>query len=153
MISVRRAKLIDLESIRALNTELFLDSKRFDNTLNLNWPKENKKYYEKSISSKNKIVVVATSNERIIGYLMGSIQKIENYRIMSKVAELDNMLVLKEFRGIGAGSLLVKKFVEWAKSKAVRKIRVSAYAQNAGAIAFYKRNGLEEHSLVLEGDI
>lgn len=153
MITIRKAIIKDLEEIKKLNQELFYDSEKFEKTLNLNWPSKNKNYFKKAIIDKDKSAFVAVSDKKIIGYLICVIQKVESYRTLSSIAELENMLVEEEFRGQGIGSMLVKEFIKWAKSKGISKIKVLTYAENSEAIKFYQKNGFESYSLTLEGDI
>lgn len=152
-ILVKKAQLKDLEDIAKLNQKLFYSDSRFDKTLNTLWPKKNKSYYKKSITSNENLALVALSDNKIIGYLIASIQKVESYRLIGKIAELENMFILDKFRNKGVGSLLVKEFFKWAKSKKLKRIKVIASADNIQAISFYKRNGFTEYNIWLEANI
>ena len=63
------------------------------------------------------------------------------------------MLVLKEYRGQGIGTKLVKSFIAWCKLKKVGRVRVVASAQNIAAIGFYRQNKFKDYSLILESNI
>jgi len=152
-ILVKKAQLKDLGEIVKLNQELFYNDYLFDKTLNTKWPLKNKGYYKKSLVSKDKVAFVALSEGKIIGYLIASIQKVETFRLIKKIAELENMFILEKFRNKGAGSLLVKEFFKWAKSKKSKRIKVIASAENIRAISFYKGKGFTEYNLWLEANI
>lgn len=73
-IIIRKASLEDLSSIQQLNDNLFdLEFNNFDDTLKLGWAleKDGKEYFKDMI--KNEIVFVAQIEEKIVGYLAGSI--------------------------------------------------------------------------------
>ena len=95
-------------------------------------------------------IVEAIEEGKIVGYIVGGITKAENYRKLPKTAELENMLVLKEYRNKGIGKALYESFAKWCKEKKVKIERVLATAQNAKAIKFYKSHGFKEYSVILE---
>lgn len=150
---IKKATLRDLESIRKLNQELFYNDFKFDKTLNLHWPSKNKNYYKKRILDRNSLVLIAKSDDKIIGYLIGAISKAENYRKIRKIAELENMLVKKEHRGKKIGSQLIKGLFKWAKSKKISRLKVITSSKNKKAIGFYKKNSFFEYGLSLETKI
>jgi len=155
-IIIRNATIEDLEKVQELNLELFKkEHKEFDPLLNLEWTfgEEGTKYYQDRISKDDGCVLVATSNNEIVGYLCGGIIKAEKYRNLPTVAELENTLILKEFRSKGIGKQLYEKFIAWCKTKNVGKIRVEASAQNELAIKFYRNNGFKDYTLILESDL
>lgn len=147
---IKMASIKDLGEIKELNQELFNHDFKFDKTLNVKWPSKNKKYYLASIKSKNSIVLVVKIEDKTAGYLIGSITSPESYRKIKKIAELDNMLVRKEYRGQGIGTSLIKEFLKWAKSKKMERVRVIASAENKLAINTYSKNGFRAYNQVME---
>ena len=92
-IVIRQATLNDLQSIQNLNYELFkLEKENFDSTLIVDWPlsEEGKQYFEELIN--NEYVIIATENEKIIGYLAGTINEKGSYELI-QYGEINNMLV------------------------------------------------------------
>lgn len=153
-IEIKEATSDNLKYITDLNKQLFdHEYTNFDKTLDCNWPSNNQDYFKKSITSKDSITLVAFAKGRVIGYLIGSIKKASAYRKIKRLAEIDNMFVLPEFRGQGTGSLLCEKFVNWAKKKGVDRIKVVASVNNEKAINFYKENKFKEYDLALEREI
>ena len=153
IIEIRKATLKDLKAIQNLNTELFKYDYKHDKTLNLKWPQKNLSYYKQSIIGKNSFAAVAAIDGKIVGYFIGSIGPTEDYRKLKKIAEMDNMFVIKKYRGQGIGNDLVNAFLKWAKSKKAPRVRAVASAGNKGATNFYKNNKFEEYNLVLERKI
>ena len=140
----------DLEDIKNLNQKLFYNDYLFDKTLDLAWPSKNKKYFKKHILDKNSLTQVAEDKGKIIGYAIGSITKAESYRIIKHFAELENMLIIKNYRGKGIGTKLILNFLQWAKNKGIKRTRMIASADNKEAIALYKKIGFKEHNIILE---
>jgi GNAT superfamily N-acetyltransferase len=155
-ILVKPVAIDDLKAVQELNLQLFKkEQKEYDSLLNLNWTfgKVGTKYYKDRILKDDGCVLIAKHGKKIVGYLCGGIRKAEAYRNLPIVAELENTFVLEEFRSKGIGTRLFQGFLKWCKSKNVGKIRVEAAAQNHLAIKFYRNNGFQDYTLVLERDL
>jgi len=153
-MEIRKASIKDLKDIIGLNKRLFkYDSEEFDDTLNFDWPSKNKEYFKESIINEDSIAIVVDNEGIIVGYLIGSIKEAENYRKINRIAELDNMFLLQEYRGRGIGSELCEKFIEWAKKKGLKIARVVASASNRLAISCYKKKGFKDYNLILEKEL
>ena len=149
-INIRIATLKDLTSIQKLNDSLFdLECNNFDDTLRREWAfeKDGKEYFEYMI--KNEIVFVAQVEEKIVGYLAGSICKKLSY-IKETFAELDNMYIEDKYRGLSIGSLLINEFKKYSKEKNIQNIKVTASSKNIKAIKFYMKNGFEDYNVTLK---
>ena len=156
-LEIRSATIDNLEDIQILNLLLFKkEYKEFDNTLNCEWTfsEDGKNYFKNRITENDGCAFIALNNDKIIGYLVGKIHEEKvPCRILPLFAELENMLILEEYRGQGTGDKLYLAFVRWCKSKEVGRIRVVASAKNTTAINFYRKNGLVDYDLILESDI
>ena len=149
-VIIRKAGLEDLTSIQKLNDNLFdLEFNNFDDTLKREWAleKEGQEYFEDMI--KNGIVFVAQIENKIVGYLAGSICEPISY-ITESFAELDNMCIDNEYRRFGIGTLLISSFKEYCKEKKIQNIKVTASAKNSRAIQFYIKNGFEDYNITLK---
>ena len=150
--NIRKAIIKDLKEILRLSLELFKkEYKEFDKSLNLNWTyKEGKKYFKDKIIKKDGFVEVVEHKGKTIGYLCGGISERLFYRKKARYAELENMLIEKEFRGKSLGTKLTKDFINWCKKNKVDYISVKASAGNKLAINFYRKLGFEDYDLTLE---
>ena len=149
-ILIRKANLEDLNAIQKLNNNLFeLEFNNFDDTLKVGWPfeKDGKEYFENMLNSE--IVFVAEVEEKIVGYLAGSICEEVSY-ITETFAELDNMCIDDEYRRFGIGTLLMDEFKKYCKEKNMQNIKVTASAKNSRAIQFYMKNGFEDYNITLK---
>lgn len=52
--------------------------------------------------------------------------------------------ILKEYCGLGIGSILMEKVIEWTKSNGVEKIELEVFENNISAIMLYKKFGFLE---------
>ena len=149
-INIRKATINDLNSVQYLNNSLFdLELNNFDDTLKQGWffEKEGKEYFKDMIN--NEIVFVAQIEEKIVGYLAGSICEQTSY-ITETFAELDNMCINEEYRRFGIGTLLMNEFKKYCKEKDMQNIKVTASAKNSRAIQFYIKNGFEAYNVTLK---
>ena len=152
-INIRKANINDLLNIQKLNKELFeLEFHNFDSTLIEDWPltKAGKEYFENAII--NNIVLVACIDNKIVGYLAGTLNSQNSYNNNIQ-AELDNMCILNEYRKLGIGSRLLAEFKRICKEHKINEIKVVASFKNVNAIDFYKNNGFSESELVLKQNI
>ncbi len=152
-MEIRKATIDDLQEIQRLNLLLFKkEAKEYDSTLNTDWTfsEPGKKYYTDKIKDKKSLALIAEEKDKIVGYLVGGIRKVHNYRNIKLMTELENMLVLEGYRSKGIGLSLMKEFVKWSEELGVSRIHVEASAANLGAINFYKKNGFKECNLSLE---
>ena len=149
-VIIRKAGLEDLTSIQKLNDNLFdLEFNNFDDTLKREWAleKEGQEYFEDMI--KNEIVFVAQIEDKIVGYLAGSICEQISY-IKETFAESDNMCIDDKYRRFGIGTLLIDEFKKYCKEKNMQNIKVTASAKNSRAIQFYIKNGFEDYNITLK---
>lgn len=148
---IKVATIDNLKDIQELNHQLCIkENKEFDPTINEDYPiqKEGKEYFKERIE--NGCALVAEVGNKIVGYLVGGMSEISDYRNVSKMAEAENMYVLEEYRSFGIGGKLFQRFVDWCKIREVERIRVFASAKNTKAIEFYKKEGFETCEIVLE---
>ncbi|MEK7150328.1 MAG: GNAT family N-acetyltransferase [Patescibacteria group bacterium] len=151
-ILIRKADIRDLKDILRLNFDLFKkEHKEYDESLNLEWTyDEGKKYFKNRIVKESGFAEVAEAKGRIIGYLCGGISDKLVYRNTAKYAELENMLVEENFRGVGIGARLTENFINWCKENKVDYISVTASAENKQTVDFYRKLGFKDYTLTLE---
>ena len=152
-IFIRKAQLEDLNIIQNLNNELFkLEKENYDSTLVRDWPlsEDGKQYFEDLII--NHYVIVAIKDDKIVGYLAGSINEKGSYEEI-QYGEINNMLVDNNFRGLGIGKLLIDKFKQYCKDNNINNLKVVASAKNIKAIEFYKNNGFNDFDITLTAEI
>ena len=155
-MKIRKATIKDLESIQKLNQLLFQkEHDNYDSLLNLNWAfdKEGREYFEKAVNNKDKVIFVAEKGNKIIGYLAGAVRVEPVYKNHALEAEVENTLVLEEYRCQGIGSELINVFISWARESGAKRVEVRASSGNVLGIKFYKKKGFEDFDTVLKIDL
>ncbi|MCX7881069.1 MAG: GNAT family N-acetyltransferase [Patescibacteria group bacterium] len=152
-IKIKKAKIENLNLIQKLNYEVFEASLSYDKHLDMSWPFNEKgiKYFKEALISKDYCCLLAYDGNFPVGYLIGT-ERNFSYR-KNKVGEIDNMGVTKKYRGKGVGTALINEFKKWCQKRGLTQLRVSTYFKYDKAINFYKKQGLKEMDLVLEGEI
>lgn len=152
-IIIRKAILEDVSYIQNLNNELFkLEKENYDTTLVLNWAltEDGKEYFEDLI--KNQYVIVATLEEKIIGYLAGSINEKGSYEKIH-YGEINNMFIQENYRLYGIGKKLINTFKDYCRNNNISNLKVVASSKNKNAIDFYRKNGFDDFNLTLTMNI
>lgn len=152
-VIIRKATIYDLFEIQSLNNLLFkLEKENFDPTLVENWPmtEEGEKYFKNLIE--DAYVIVAILNDKIVGYLAGSINEKGAYEEI-QYGEVNNMFINSECRGYGIGKLLINDFKKYCVSNNIKDLIVTASAKNINAIEFYKKNGFKDFNITMTMNI
>lgn len=134
-VKIRQYKPTDIEVCRALWIEL-TDWHReiyLDPTIGGNDPGH---YFDEHLKQVGREHVwVAEKGNKVIG-MTGII-------IGENEAELEPLVVKKEYRSYGIGSQLVKKIIDEAKKIGVQTLKVRPVARNDNAIIFFHRRGFD----------
>ena len=153
-VKIRKAFDNELKTIQNLNYQLFEHDLVYDPLLKMDWPyTEGSEYFKKRISGEEGVCFVAEVDGRIVGYLAGDLIKPYSYRTIRQQTELENTLVIEEYRSNGIGKLLIDEFVKWSKERGAERIKVSASSGNSLAIQFYKGAGFADYATELEFEV
>lgn len=138
-----------LENIRDLLTELeefivSIDKDELDQV--------HPEYHEKmalidleEVKNNNGICYLAIEDDRVIGLIMGTITKYNEYDHLDykcpKRGIITELIVTSKIRNRGVGKALMKKMEEYFKSNGCEYALVDVFAYNENAISFYDKNG------------
>lgn len=150
MIHIRQATKDEFQLLQKLNNEVFIDNQKYDSDLDMDWAQSDKgrEYFTDVLNNPDNCCLIAEEDGREIGYI-AAVPKVVSYR-KSKYLEIENMVVVPEYRSKGIGTLLISECLKWAKVQGYQKAIVNAYFDNRMAIEFYKRNGFTEIDINLE---
>ena len=110
-----------------------------------------KKDFKKLVKSKNKILLCAEENGRIIG--------VSNTKLCTsgmtdiKMAFMDALYVEDDFRGKGIGKKLFFETEHIAKENGARRLDLTVWEFNKEAISFYKSLGMQPQRYTFEKDL
>lgn len=93
------------------------------------------------------IVIVATRDNVVIGFINGIIHFTPDYLGDLKVGSIANIFVVSGTRRAGVGFYLVQELEQWFKSKNVHSISLQAIYENTPGIGFWQRCGYIEEVL------
>lgn len=149
-MKIKRATQDNINDIVKLSHALFQeDAGQRDRTVNLEWAiAHGHDYFSKFIGQEQKICLVATVAEAVVGYLAGYVSDASSYRLV-KTAELESMFIQKPYRSQGTGTALAHNFIQWAKENGAETMTVTAYAANQPAVHFYQSLGFTPKQVTL----
>lgn len=124
-ITIRRAKISDLEEIYQIEVECFPEDAF---TLS---------FIKSLIEDPDFIFLVATLNERIAGFVVGAL---ENFRGKT-VGHIYSIDVKSEYRGRGIGSLLLKSIEETLREAGAKECYLEVRIDNLVARSLYFKFG------------
>lgn len=99
----------------------------------------------------NAYFYLARQKNTIVGFVNFSIRKTILHPSAS--ALIDELIVLKNYRGKGIGESLVKKVVRHCQDLGCCELEVSTFKSNTSARKFYRKCGFKEEALLLEMDL
>jgi ribosomal protein S18 acetylase RimI-like enzyme len=153
MIHIRTANRNDLEIIRNLDQEVFIDNQKYDSDLKMDWTKsgEGINYFTNLLNDHESCCLIAEDAEKPVGYIIATPRKITYFK--TKHIEINGIGVTPKYQSQGIGSLLIEECIAWAKLKGYEKIYVNSYYKNTKAINFYKKGGFSEIDISLQKNI
>lgn len=132
-ISIREARPTDFESI--FQFVCSLQNKQ----LNKN---ELASLYEGNLRNPDNIYLVAANQSKSIGYISCHLQTLLHHG--GKVAEIQEMFVLPEYRSLGIGKLLMNEIKKKVKEMDALQLEVTTRAIREKAIQFYLREEFQD---------
>lgn len=123
------------------------DGGRHDPFMDTGWPaREGHSYYAGLVEDPQCLCLLADGGA---GHLIGRLRRPDPLRPDAVTAVLESMRVAPERRREGIGGALVDRFLAWARERGASEMSVQAYAQNAGALAFYRAHGFRPFLVAL----
>jgi ribosomal protein S18 acetylase RimI-like enzyme len=135
-ISVRRARAADIPQLCDLLAELFSIESDFS-------PDGEKQTQGLTLfindTAGSLAVFVAEKDGEIIG--MCSVQTLISTAEGGPAGFVEDVIVRREYRGRGIGSLLLSEIVRWSIEKNITRLQLLAEVDNERALKFYARSG------------
>jgi GNAT superfamily N-acetyltransferase len=133
-ISVSPAQLPDIDQMLVLLEELFSIEKDFDFDVS-----KCRNALKMLISgSDNGVVFAAKAADKLVG--MCSVQALISTAHGGKSGVIEDMIVSRNSRREGVGSLLINKIEDWATELGIGRLQLLADITNTPALDFYERN-------------
>ncbi|MGE7675451.1 N-acetyltransferase family protein [Lysinibacillus sp. NPDC094403] len=102
---------------------------------------EQKQWIQAKLANERETIFIAQYQGKLVGWLV--FQSPHRKRLAH--TGTFGMMVLKEFRGLGIGKLLLERVITWAEHNPyIEKISLGVFSTNERAIALYKKMGFVE---------
>jgi len=85
------------------------------------------------------LVLVAVKEGKVVGMVF--VQTLVSTAEGGKVGLVEDMIIDREFRRRGIGTLLLNHAVEWGRNRKLKRLQLLADRENTPAVDFYARNG------------
>ena len=139
--TVRRAEAGDIAQMCELLAELFAMEKDFE-------PDRDRQARGLKMLLRNSatsLVLVAESGTEIVG--MCTAQLLISTAEGRRSGLIEDLIVLKKFRGRGVGRSLIKEICRWCKVQGISRLQLLRDGSNARALEFYGSMGWKETNL------
>ena len=98
------------------------------------------------LKSKDHLILVAEEENKIIGYLTGSIIK----NIWQHSGYIDDVFTSKDSKRKGVGFHLIQTFIKYLKTKGIKNCKLEVNKKNNHALKLYKKLGFETTSYEMD---
>lgn len=107
--------------------------------------------YEVWFSEPDTFVLLAELEQQPIGYAFVRISESDSttWESDDRVAKVETLSVLPEFRGMGVGTKLMDEVYALLKDKGITEVSLTVVATNPKAIEFYQREGFDQWFLTM----
>ncbi len=141
-IIIREANINDLETLLEFEQSI-IEAER---PLNPFLKKSKINFYniKEILIDENALIIVAVSNEELVGSGYVKIEDSEEYQKNKKNGYIGFMYVKPSFRGQRISSLVLENLKSWAKSKEIKELRLDVYNSNVKAIKAYEHFGFNK---------
>lgn len=107
-----------------------------------------------ALREENRLFLVAAAGERIAGLCEISLRLPQSPLLQPvKGAFIEALAVAEEYRRQGLGARLFSRAKELAGERGARRLSLNVWSFNEEAIAFYRRMGLCDQRLSMEGEL
>lgn len=97
------------------------------------------------LKNNNSLLLIAEYNNEIIG----NIDLTGSQRILMEHTAVIGMGMIKEWRNVGLGTILLSNIINWAKNNEVLEvIWLQVYTENIAGITLYKKLGFSENGII-----
>lgn len=91
-------------------------------------------------------IYVAEESSKIIGFITGEILSKKAWYTV-QLGTINNLFVLKEYRGNGIGKKLMETLMNDFKEKGIENFELYAFSTNENALRFYEKLGFKKYNI------
>ncbi|NMH68253.1 GNAT family N-acetyltransferase [Bacillus sp. RO3] len=140
---IRRAVVEDAESLLDIQQSVISEgdylitvSEEFSNT-----PTQQRDWINNILENERETLLIAETDGKAVGWIVFHTQ---NRKRMTHTGSI-GMMVRKQYRGKGVGTLLLQALIDWAKENPlIEKMSLGVFSTNHRALSLYKKMGFVE---------
>lgn len=146
-MKIRKATKKDVQGIKEKNQfgQILERCSPLDHLDQAFTPKNEKDYYLKFITSKNKWCYLAEEDNKIVGFILFNLEKRDHFWRVKAVGYVDLVFVVKDYRKKGIGKLLLNKAYQIFKEKKIDYVKLSCQLGNMSAHKVWKHLGFKDY--------
>jgi ribosomal protein S18 acetylase RimI-like enzyme len=155
-MNIRKANQKDIEKTSELCAELAKFEYGIDpffKVFSKKAVKNFKSYVKKGINKKDKFILVAETQNQIVGFVYCEIKKRPGMFILKKIGYIVDIFILPKFRKKGTGTILIKNAIKKFKQNKIKFVQINSLTGNKKAIRLYKKIGFKEYEKQLRKKI
>lgn len=146
---IRKAKLKDVQKITEYGVSLLKQHHNFDPYFA---PAKNvnevyRKFFKSCIYAKNRLLLVAEENGKIIGYAVGELCSRPPVFKIRKFGHISDVFVEKNFRKLGIAKQFLRVLKKWFKAKNIQHIELSVHEKNEIGKKAWAKYGLKDYMI------
>jgi len=109
-------------------------------------------YYDMDdlLTSKNTLLLVAETKERIIGSGYAQIRSSKQSLIHETHSYIGFMYVAPEYRGQGVNKRILERLVQWSTNQGISDFYLDVYSENQTAIRAYQKAGFVQSMIEMK---
>lgn len=101
---------------------------------------QEKKWIKNFIENENSLLLIALKDDQIIG----NIDLTGSQRQIMKHTGMIGMGIIKEWRNIGLGMIMINEIIEWSRKNSIlEKLWLEVYEENKLGLSLYQKAGFE----------
>lgn len=145
MITIRNATNTDYDMVKRLEDALFLLHKEARPDYFREQSEYSEEEYEELLNHPAPIHLIAICDEQIVGICFGRIEETSGNSFCRgrKIAMIEDVFTLPEYRGSGIASLMIKKAREQAIEAGAESLELCVWNFNTEAIHLYEKLGMK----------
>ena len=141
----------DADQIISLMKELINEHRKIDPYYkNFSEYKGLEEYINETIADRNKLLLVAESGGRPIGYFIGIVEEAPYYSSEKKIGVVADTAVTSAKRRKGVLKMFFTEALEWFSKKGVKYIELSVDSRNKDAVTAWRSLGFEDYKIRLK---
>lgn len=142
-ITIRTVRFEDAEAVLAIQNSVISEgeylitvTQEFNKT-----PAQQREWIQKLLENDRETLIVAEANGEVVGWIVFLSQN----RLRLAHTGSFGMMILKNYRGMGIGKMLLKALLDWAeRNPLIEKVSLGVFSTNHRAISLYKSMGFVE---------